>query len=144
MLKCIVNGVLQSLTGALHYVDIPTPQPFGLKKIPGDDSAHQFCKPGNTDVRGMCPTLNTLANHGYISRDGITTFAEVANACWTAFGLGYDVSAILSAFGLSAGGDLLSGKYSIGGQDNRVPNTLGLAPGLDSHGVFEIDTSITR
>ena len=139
-----MNGVLQLLTGALHYVDIPTPQPFGLKKIPGDDSAHQFRKPGNTDVRGMCPTLNTLVNHGYISRDGITTFAEVANACWTAFGLGYDVSAILSAFGLSAGGNLLPGKYSIGGQDNRVPNTLGLAPGLDSHGVFEIDTSITR
>lgn len=74
------------MSGALQAIDIPTPQPFGLKKIPGDDPAHQFQKPGPTDVRGMCPTLNALgksentrtegemkltdlcstANHGYI------------------------------------------------------------------------------
>jgi hypothetical protein len=46
--------------------------------------------------------------------------------------------------GLLAGGDLPSGKYSIGGADDRVPNTLGPALGLDKHGVFEIDGSITR
>lgn len=139
-----MNNVLQPLTGQLANLELPVPQPFGLKEIPGDDPNHQFQKPGRTDVRGMCPTLNTLANYGYINRNGITSFAQVANACQTAFGLSYEVSTFLSAFGLLAGGDLLSGKYSIGGQDNRVPNTLGPAPGLDSHGVFEIDTSITR
>lgn len=46
--------------------------------------------------------------------------------------------------GLLAGGDLVTGKYSIGGADDRVPNTLGPALGLDKHGVFEIDGSITR
>lgn len=68
---CLVNGVLQRLTGALALVDIPTPQPQGLKKIPGDDPLHQFKTPGPTDVRGICPTLNALANHGYISRNGV-------------------------------------------------------------------------
>ena len=43
-----------------------------------------------------------------------------------------------------AGGDLITGKYSIGGADARVPNTIGPALGLDKHGVFEIDGSITR
>lgn len=43
-----------------------------------------------------------------------------------------------------AGGDLISGKYSIGGADSRVPNTIGPAGGIDKHGVFEIDGSITR
>lgn len=43
-----------------------------------------------------------------------------------------------------AGGDLISGKYSIGGADDRVPNTIGQAGGIDKHGVFEIDGSITR
>lgn len=43
-----------------------------------------------------------------------------------------------------AGGDLITGKYSIGGADDRVPNTIGPALGLDKHGVFEIDGSITR
>ncbi|EOD50673.1 putative heme-thiolate peroxidase aromatic peroxygenase protein [Neofusicoccum parvum UCRNP2] len=63
----------------------------------------------------MCPTLNTLANHDYISRDGITTFAEAANAVQTGFGFGFGLSVFLSAFGLLAAGDLVSGKYSIGG-----------------------------
>ena len=56
----------------------------------------------------------------------------------------YGLSVFLSALGLLAGGDLPSGKYTIGGADDRVPNTLGPALGLDSHGVFEIDGSITR
>lgn len=43
-----------------------------------------------------------------------------------------------------AGGDLITGKYSIGGADSRVPNTIGPAAGIDKHGVFEIDGSITR
>lgn len=46
---------------------------------------------------------------------GITTFAEAANAIQVAYGFGYDLSVVLSALGLIAGGDLISGKYSIGG-----------------------------
>jgi hypothetical protein len=57
-----VNGALQPLTGALAAIDLPTPQAYGLAEIPGDDSDHQFEAPGPTDVRGDCPTLNTLAN----------------------------------------------------------------------------------
>ena len=71
MCNCSVNGVLQPLTGILAGVDVPTPQEFGLREIPGDDAfgmAHQFQAPGPTDVRGGCPTLNTLANHGIIDR----------------------------------------------------------------------------
>ncbi|KZF18932.1 hypothetical protein L228DRAFT_271566 [Xylona heveae TC161] len=140
----LLNGVLQPLSGALAGVDIPTPQPQGLVLIPGDDPNHQFQAPGPTDVRGICPTLNALANHGYLSRDGITSFAEAANAVQTGYGFTYELSVFLSALGLLAGGDLASGKYSIGGADARVPNTLGPALGLDKHGVFEIDGSITR
>ena len=62
----------------------------------------------------------------------------------TAYGFGYDLSTFLSALGLIAGGDLVTGKYSIGGADSRVPNTLGPALGLDKHGTFEIDGSISR
>ena len=50
----------------------------------------------------------------------------------------------LSALAVVAGGDLVTGKYSIGGADSRVPNTIGPALGLDKHGVFESDGSITR
>lgn len=66
----LLNGALQPLTGPLAALDIPTPQPQGLAPI-GQDPDHLFQAPGPTDVRGICPTLNALANHGYISRDGV-------------------------------------------------------------------------
>lgn len=74
----------------------------------------------------------------------ITTFAEAAEAVQTGYGFDYPLAVFLSALGLLAGGDLVTGKYSIGGADSRVPNTLGPALGLGKHGVFEIDGSITR
>jgi hypothetical protein len=41
---------------------------------------HAFKAPKETDRRGPCPGLNALANHAYISRTGITSFAEVVTA----------------------------------------------------------------
>lgn len=85
-----------------------------------------------------------MANHGFISRTGITTFAEAANACQITLGFGYDTCTFLSALGLLAGGDLPSGKCSIGEPDARVPNTLGLSLGISKYGFFEVDNSISR
>ena len=59
----LVGGVLQPFTGILADLDVPTPQPQGLAPINGDLPGHAFVPPGPTDVRGLCPTLNTLANH---------------------------------------------------------------------------------
>jgi hypothetical protein len=141
----LLGGLLAPLTGVLAALDLPTPQESGYKAIPGNDSEHQYIPPGPTDVRGTCPTLNTLANHGYLSRTGITTFAEAANAIQTAYSMSFDIAVFLSALGLLAGGDIPTGIYSIGGRDSRVPETLGQPLyGIDRHGVFEIDASISR
>jgi hypothetical protein len=141
----LLGGLLAPLTGILQALDVPTPQESGLKAIPGDDPEHQYIPPGPTDVRGLCPTLNTLANHGYLSRTGITTFAEAANAIQIAYSMSFDLAIFLSALGLLAGGDIPTGIYSIGGRDSRVPETLGEPLyGLDRHGLFEIDASISR
>lgn len=140
----LVGGLLAPLTGPLAALDIPTPQDSGLKAIPGNDPKHQYQAPGPSDVRGNCPTLNTLANHGYLSRDGITSFAEAANAIQEAWSMSFDIAVFLSALGLLAGGDIPTGKYSIGGRDSRVPETLGPVYGIDRHGLFEIDASISR
>jgi len=140
----LLGGILQPFTGILEALDIPTPQETGLRKIPGEDANHVYLRPAPDAVRGMCPTLNTMANHGFISRDGITTFAEAANACQITLGFGYDTCVFLSALGLLTGGDLPSGKYSIGGADSRVPNTLGPSLGISRHGFFEVDNSISR
>lgn len=66
-----MNGVLQPLSGVLEKLDLPTPQKQEHVVIP--DDAHPFQAPGPTDQRGICPTLNALANHGYLSRDGVSS-----------------------------------------------------------------------
>lgn len=140
----LLGGILAPLSGALEHLDVPTPQDSGLKAIPGNDPDHQYKAPGPTDIRGNCPTLNTLANHGYLSRDGVTSFAEAANAIQEAYSMSFDVAVFLSALGLLAGGDPITGKYTIGGKDDRVPDTLGPSYGIDRHGTFELDASISR
>ncbi|KAJ6545739.1 Chloroperoxidase [Mycena capillaripes] len=35
-----------------------------------EPKGHEFRAPGSGDVRGPCPGLNTLANHGYLPRNG--------------------------------------------------------------------------
>ena len=59
---------------------------------------HAFKAPGKGDQRGPCPGLNVLANHGYISHDGITSYAEVVTAinqgsCWEVSRTGYSAYA---------------------------------------------------
>lgn len=141
----LVGGILGELTGVLAALDLPSVQESGLEAIPGDDETHAYIAPTDTDIRGLCPTLNTLANHGYISRDGVTTFAEAANAIQTAYSMSFDIAVFLSVLGLLAGGDIPTGIYSIGGQSDLVPETLGVPVyGIDRHGLFEIDASISR
>jgi hypothetical protein len=94
-------------------------------------------------VYRLVHVLTTITS-GYVSRDGITTFAELANALQTAYGFAYDISVALSALGLLAGGDLATGIYSIGGADSRVPNTLGPALGLDKHGGLYLKANLTE
>lgn len=146
----LIGDLLQPLSGVLQGLDLPSPQPTGLQKIPADgDEEHKYiavslrdllsftadrvadeqgsclspdAQPKAGDVRGLCrksparvvmtsrlwavltsasicpltATLNTMANHGYISRDGITTFAEIANGAQTAYGFAYDLSVFVS------------------------------------------------
>ncbi|KAJ7692673.1 Chloroperoxidase [Mycena olivaceomarginata] len=35
-----------------------------------EPKGHEFRAPGPGDVHGPCPGLNTLANHGYLPRNG--------------------------------------------------------------------------
>ena len=35
-----------------------------------ESSQHEYVRPNRNDARSPCPALNTLANHGYLPRDG--------------------------------------------------------------------------
>ncbi|KAL8830412.1 MAG: hypothetical protein Q9191_001441, partial [Dirinaria sp. TL-2023a] len=50
--------------------------------------AHAFIAPGASDLRGPCPALNALANHGYIARNEYTTLQESLDASVKIYGAG--------------------------------------------------------
>jgi len=109
---------------------------------------HKYIAPGPNDIRGPCPGLNTLANHGYISRNGVTGVVEAATASSNVFGMGVDLSAFLSVYSALIAGDLTS--FSIGGKpkSSGLLSSLGLLgepQGLSlSHNRFEADASPVR
>lgn len=51
-------------------------------------NAHAFIAPGASDLRGPCPAMNALANHGYIARNGYTNIVESLNAVTKVYGMG--------------------------------------------------------
>ncbi|KAF6803852.1 oxidase [Colletotrichum musicola] len=117
---------------------------------------HKFIPPDfdRGDQRGPCPGLNALANHGYISRKGVTSLVEVTAAINQIFGMGIELSTILGVMGTVFVGNPLSLNpgFSIGytpsGSQNIIGNVLGLLGtprGLNgSHNIIEGDSSNTR
>ncbi|KAF8191085.1 Chloroperoxidase [Mycena galopus ATCC 62051] len=129
-------------------ITFPTrPTDTGLKSIP--DAAHPFIAPGPNDQRGPCPGMNTLANHGYIPRNGIATFEEITLAMVEAYNLEINFGAFLVAANMLLRGNPFVNKLSIGGVSTLVPPLPGnigsnVTGGLAKHGGFEGDASITR
>ncbi|KAJ6582149.1 Chloroperoxidase, partial [Mycena capillaripes] len=65
--------------------------------------------PTATDVRSPCPGLNTLANHGYIPRNGKNiTIPMILNAASDAFNIDADTILPFAKFGLLSGDDHVS------------------------------------
>ncbi|KAG9519681.1 Cloroperoxidase, partial [Aureobasidium melanogenum] len=117
---------------------------------------HAFQPPNfeNGDQRGPCPGLNALANHGYISRDGIAGFFEVIAAVNQVYGMGIELITVLAVMGTVGVGNPLSLNpgFSIGGKSQKANNILGNLLGLlgtprgldGAHNWIESDSSNTR
>jgi hypothetical protein len=106
---------------------------------------HRFIAPGPKDLRGLCPALNALSNHGYIDRSGYTTTYEAVAAAVNIFGMGEDLAMFLASYAAIVHGDLTS--FSIGGKPSpsQAATSSGqrvLGNGIsNSHNVFETDAS---
>ncbi|KXT09316.1 hypothetical protein AC579_260 [Pseudocercospora musae] len=120
-----------------------------LVPAPGD-TAHQYQAPDpKTDIRGPCPGINTMANHGFLARDGITTYNELVDAQQNVYNVGYDLANLLAIAGVGLDGDLVgTTKLSIGcdatSRTATPGNVLADELGLNGHNHFEADTSLTR
>ncbi|KAF5658678.1 oxidase [Fusarium heterosporum] len=130
---------------------------FDATKEPIDvNGEHEFIPPNfdKGDQRGPCPGLNALANHGYISRKGVTSLVETVSAINKVYGMGIDLATILATMGTVFVGNPLSLNpgFSIGsttsGSNNILGNLVGLLGkprGLNgSHNIIEGDSSNTR
>ncbi|ETS73861.1 hypothetical protein PFICI_14807 [Pestalotiopsis fici W106-1] len=109
---------------------------------------HAWIAPGPGDIRGSCPGLNTLANHGYMARNGVGTVLDIINGSVELFGMGVDLATFLTVYSAVMAGDLAT--VSIGGKPPSsallgVGGLLGQPQGLsNSHNRFESDVSPTR
>ncbi|KPM39200.1 hypothetical protein AK830_g7335 [Neonectria ditissima] len=117
-----------------------------LVDVHGD---HEFIAPDfeNGEIRGLCPGLNTLANHNYLPRNGVATWTQYVSAVAEVWGMAPDLSAVLTTLGVVIGGNLIS--VSQGGwskyMNNDVLGLLGTPRGLvGTHPLFEVDGSPTR
>ncbi|KAJ7231824.1 Chloroperoxidase [Mycena rebaudengoi] len=133
-------------TGTLMVLP-PRQTDTGTKRIP--DAQHPFIPPGPHDQRGPCPAMNTLANHGYVSRDGITTFEEIILAGVEAFNIDRDTIANMAAVNMITRGNPFVNKISIGGISPLVPPLPykidgPYTQGIQKHGRVEGDASLTR
>ncbi|KAK7057640.1 Cloroperoxidase [Favolaschia claudopus] len=93
--------------------------------------------------------MNTLANHGYISRNGIASFEEITLAVMEAFNLELFNGANMVANNMLTRGNPFVNKVSIGGVSPLLPPLPGkidgpVTGGIAKHGRFEGDASMTR
>lgn len=57
--------------------------------------------------------MNTLANHGYLPRNGIATLLELIVAQKQGFNVDYDLGAVLAIVAVGLDGDLLSTRVGV-------------------------------
>ncbi|KAM7220425.1 Chloroperoxidase [Rhypophila decipiens] len=91
----------------------------------------KWSPPGSYDVRGPCPMLNTLANHGFLPHDGKDITKEIASdALFDALHINKTLGAFLFDFGVTT---------------NPKPNATSFSLNdLGNHNVLEHDASLSR
>lgn len=64
---------------------------FNENQLVDVTGTHRWIAPGPNDIRGPCPGLNALANHGYFPRSGVVPLTTGATATNQVYGksLGY-------------------------------------------------------
>jgi hypothetical protein len=75
----------RALAGISDSIEASAKENRAIKRAPGFSASqqyvsntgdHAFEAPGPNDLRGPCPGLNAMANHGYIPRNGVATITQ--------------------------------------------------------------------
>ncbi|SPO23856.1 uncharacterized protein UTRI_03613_B [Ustilago trichophora] len=132
----LLNMKITDITPEKIYKTFGVRRDLNLMPL-GEDAAHPWKAPPKGAKRGPCPGLNTIANHGYIPRNGIVNPIELLVGTFLGLNLSPDLAGILAGISFVGMGDLLQMKLSIG-------DRYGLGSGLSHHGILEGDGSVTR
>ncbi|KAF7315032.1 HEME-HALOPEROXIDASE domain-containing protein [Mycena indigotica] len=106
-----------------------------------------FAKPKSTDLRGPCPALNALANHGFLPRDGrnvtIRQVLQVSKGIFfvPAYAFLYSVQQHKDIYNVDSA--LLLGVAKLGLLTSSEPDTFTLDD-IKLHGTIEFDASLSR
>ncbi|KDR72024.1 hypothetical protein GALMADRAFT_74335 [Galerina marginata CBS 339.88] len=112
-----------------------------------NDKAHPWKPVAPADIRGPCPGLNTLASHGWLPRNGIASPSEIITAVQEGFNMDNGLAIFVTYAAHLVDGNILTDKLSIGGKTGLTgpnPPAPAIVGGLNTHAVFEGDTSMTR
>ncbi|KAH6883608.1 Chloroperoxidase [Coprinopsis sp. MPI-PUGE-AT-0042] len=147
-LVIVVQAVPQEVASA-GGPDVPSPPPppsfVGAMLVA--DEAHPFIAPKKSDLRGPCPGLNTLANHGWLPRDGVATPGQILTAVQDGFNMHSNLARFTTYSAHLLDGNLEYDLISIGGKTPKTgpdPPAPAIVGGLNTHGTFEGDAGITR
>ncbi|KZV84338.1 Cloroperoxidase [Exidia glandulosa HHB12029] len=127
----------------------PAPAPIkdtSMKLV--NDAAHPWMPLTADQQRGPCPGLNALASHGWLPRSGVATPGEIVTAVQNGFNMEYNRALLCVTYAaFLVNGNLLTNLMSIGGISRLTgpaPPAPALASGLNTHGTFEGDASLSR
>ncbi|KAJ7135299.1 Cloroperoxidase [Mycena crocata] len=113
---------------AVCFVASATAYPNSKREPEG----HEFIAPKEGDVRGPCPGLNALSNHGYLPRDGKNfTPKQLLDAAIAGYNIDPPVIAVAAKFGILTKSD--SDTFDRMDLDKIV-----------AHNIIEHDASISR
>ncbi|TEB20564.1 Cloroperoxidase [Coprinellus micaceus] len=124
----------------------PPPLKFNGTKLVNDRD-HPWKPIRKGDIRGPCPGLNTLASHGYLPRDGVATPSQIIEAVQEGFNMASATARFATYAAHLVDGNLVTDLLSIGGKTRRTgvdPPPPAIVGGLNTHSVFEGDSSMTR
>ncbi|KAF0400214.1 Cloroperoxidase [Gigaspora margarita] len=94
-------------------------------------SAHDWQAPGPSDKRSACPALNTLANHGYIPRDGENITSQILiKALQDVYNLSGALAGMATYNAVVSNGLLFQKSYNL--------------EEISKHNALEHDASLTR
>ncbi|KAJ2925643.1 heme-thiolate peroxidase, partial [Candolleomyces eurysporus] len=133
-------------SGSVNPPPPPGPPRFtGTKLV--HDRAHPWKPLRNGDERGPCPGMNTLASHGYISRDGVASPSQMVTAVQEGFNMENQFAIFVTYVAHLMNGNLVTDLLSIGGKTRKTgpdPPPPAHAGGFNVHGTFEGDGGMTR